>query len=707
MVPAELTRKDVDRASGDWVALSSPAPRSNFTVLVEQVARGVRAEVDAVLEASKATSSAYRAVLGPRLSHLGFDPATVEEPVLAARALVAIWLSGYALGRLSPGDSFAEAEHWFLGSAASSLPPLASDDLCPLFPQLPPPAEVFALLPYILDPLAPGTRRSVRQRPDESEDRRQRKKAGVYYTPGDVAAHMVTSAAPDTRRSCLDPTCGTGVFLRAAFLKQRAGFTGLFGVDADPFAADAVAFVLATAALHSGEHWPSPWSAWQAARMRVATLDSLLLLPGVELDARSQRLREQEFNAIHQTLVDGVAPAEAKEQQPFRALGSLFPPLRKGSDLIVSNPPYTALGPRPPLDPISSRFTSLRSSGVGLTTRVEGLFVELAWQLLSAQGALSLVLPLSVATSSRPEFVGLREAMQKLQGAWTISFFDRAPDALFGDDIKTRNTIFTFRREARSSVSTTRLLRWTSWTRESFFSSFAWCDAEFDIGPFIPKVGLPAEARLLKRLQALPSTLGATVTQVTNARPGAGASRGASTVFVAPTAYNWLGCARDLDAFLGNGHTSESNLTAMHFPTPQVADAAFAVIASRLTFWLWNVKSDGFHVTRTFLRDLPFDLHRLGERERCELAEAGRHLWSTMRESPVISINKGRTTVAFSPLSGAPFLDLADQALLAAFGLGTLISPGSIRAWHENHVVVDLERRDPVPLLKKGQKRAA
>jgi hypothetical protein len=130
-------------------------------------------------------------------------------------------------------------------------------------------------------------------------------------------------------------------------------------------------------------------------------------------------------------------------------------------------------------------------------------------------------------------------------------------------------------------------------------------------------------------------------------------------------------------------------------------------VASRITFWLWRIDGDGFHVTRSFLRDLPFAIHALPEHELADLAAAGRDLWGEMRKEPVVSVNKGRRTVAFSGLTAHDLLDQVDEKLMRAFELGDALTPSAVRAWHENLIVVDFERRASRPLLAKGQSRAA
>lgn len=695
---------DTDRLTGDWISHSSPAPGRNFTVLAEGLGSVVRRMNEQAAE-TLLNPGALARTLAPRIAGLGSSDSAVDSTTLTSRALVGMWLSGYALGFLGPKDSLSTAERWFTGGSRS-LPRLAGRNARIDSPELPAPEVVFALLPYLLDPLAPGTRRSTMRRPEESADRRSRKERGVFYTPGDVAAHMAVTATERGISTCLDPCCGTGVFLRAALLTGRCDFEGLFGIDIDPLAADACAFVLATAAIAKMDSWPTPWAAWHSARSRLATADSLQLMARDE-GVVEPETRLRQFERLSRRLRAGEFPSPAEPQSVAADVAQVFPQLREGADLVISNPPYAQLGPRPLFGGLGSNFSTLGAEGARPATRLEGLFVELAWRLISERGVFSLVLPLSIATNSSTQFVEVRKGLQALRGELQVSFFDRAPDALFGDDVKTRNTIVRFRAGRPQGLSTSGLLRWTSGTRRGFFSSIEHCVVGAQVASYIPKIGSPAEARLLARLSALPSCLGAASERVSALTLARGQDSQSEAVFVGPTAYNWLSCSRSTTTLFGEGHSSESQLTAMEFATPQLADATFAILASRVTFWLWRVEGDGFHVTRRFLTRLPFAVHLLPSRVLSELACVGRELWAAAERRPIVSINKGRRTVSFSSLADPDLVDRADASIARAFGFEEALDAIAIRRWHENLVVVDFERRDRAALVGKGDVLAA
>ena len=59
------------------------------------------------------------------------------------------------------------------------------------------PAALADLLPYILDPHGPGSRLSVMRDPRTKTARATPRVHGFFYTPADVAEHMVQAALSD------------------------------------------------------------------------------------------------------------------------------------------------------------------------------------------------------------------------------------------------------------------------------------------------------------------------------------------------------------------------------------------------------------------------------------------------------------------------------------------------------------------------------
>ena len=654
---------------------------------VEQIAGPLRAYVADLASILQLESHAFEQLYAPRASGLGFQVKSDELAERAAWALAAQWIVGYVVGSLSPNATLADAEEWFLNDEAG-LPRFAPRITMARPVEGSDRDQLFALLPYLLDPLAPATRRCVLKKSALLEDRLARKAAGIFYTPADVAQYMADTAEASHLRHCLDPACGTGVFLRAA--QGRGGTVDAYGCDLDPLVPEPCAFVLLANELRAIER-AHPWRRWHLHRLNLATVDSLLLVPGSQLDDVARRSRRRELEHAHASLSRGETPPPAHGGAPHYALGDLFPDLIGGADLVLCNPPYARLAEHPDRGRLIQNFASLSECGGRSSIETSGPFVEHAWKLTKpGSGRAALVVPLSVAFNSTPQFRALRRAMSDQPGEWRCAFFDRTPDALFGDDVKTRNAILFYDAIGPSGLATTPVLRWTSRTRSRFFETIRFTTAgDRGGGAPIPKLGSDWEARLYTAARSSAGRFGDCIVGLEAARAIDGPPSPPNAVYVAPTAYNWLGCSRSLDAWCRQDDVSSSALTRIDFPDGETADAAYAVLCSRLVYWLWRVEGDAFHVTRGFLRDLPFPVGSLGGTTRAALSGLGAALWKRVQASPVISVNKGRRTIGFSTTAAPELLDEIDSVLMQAFALTEAIGAVDLARWHETNVVVD------------------
>ena len=130
-------------------------------------------------------------------------------------------------------------------------------------------------------------------------------------------------------------------------------------------------------------------------------------------------------------------------------------------------------------------------------------------------------------------------------------------------------------------------------------------------------------------------------------------------------------------------------MSTLCFGSAELADAAYAVLASRLTLWLWRVEGDAFHVSTRFLTELPFDLTRLTINHVAALARVGRRLWMAVSGKPVISVNRSRQSVGFAAYQAPDELDAVDDQVLEVFRLGQHGARFDLRAWYQQLLVVD------------------
>jgi hypothetical protein len=589
---------------------------------------------------------------------------------MTAWAIVAMWVAGVAVKGIATSASLTEAEQWFWGdSTRERLTGLASehgiDKAAAALRGEANASAYLQLLPYILDPHGPGSRLSVRRDPATHLARKRKREAGVFYTPADVAEYMASAclaeAAPGILPRIFDPACGTGVFLRAALeeMRRRHPEKGvlrlasecLFGADIDPWPLDAAAFVLFS------DCWPcsegngtSPGKVWRQLRENLTCIDTL------RIDAEGNVLGESGGAGIR------------------TPLASLFPTLKGRPTVILGNPPYADLGLRRDLSELARTYETIAAK----PQPGAEIFLAFVEQMIrlgdreSCSGA--LVVPLSLACNVGPQFTTARELIAKTRGRWRFAFFDREPHALFGEDVKTRNTIVLWSRTPSDTcpvVSTGPLRKWRGDSRAAMFHSLTFTTVEGDIRAGIPKIEGALQARAMQALGNRWERL-EQVAQVIE-RVGLAGTPDADkrTVFVGPTAYNFLNVFLKprRDHISGKETLSENALHAVRCASERDALAVFAILSSHLAYWWWHTHGDGFHVSRRFITDFPFGVEAFRKEVARSLSESGAALWSAIRTKPVISLNRGRTSLAYSPNGHDDIRRQADETLAVIAGL--------------------------------------
>lgn len=580
----------------------------------------------------------------------------------AARRLIAAWLAGVLMEDFDYTASLREAELWFTGSGSvtSALPLDAARHAHAVLEALACRDGALEMLPYALDPIPHEYRRDILQNTSAGAARAARKERGSFFTPTDVVDHIVDVALnhvdvhkPGLR--LLDPAGGTGVFLRSAFaallrrgLQPIDALRALHAIDVDECCVDMAAFVLlvdyrrASGVRHTG----SAMEIWSEIRRQLLAADTLLVLRGT---GREATLFE-----------DPTAPSAHWVARPF--------------DVIVGNPPYARLGERTDLSELRSRYQVFERATPA--SDLYPAFVELLCSSIKPGGAGSLVVPMSLGYSTTQQVRCVRELATRTGGAWGFEFFDRTPDALFGDDVKQRTAIVTRHATSSYSVVTSPVMRWTSRNRSGLFDRVPRVTVGcLDIGPGVPKLGSPDQAVTYMRLREQSRTLGSELLSCQRVTAPLD-DRGPATVYVAGTAYNWLNIYRTADSVArGVEKPTSSPLLALETPSAFTADGLYALLSSRLVYWLWRVESDAFHVPSSWVAALPLSLDAFPGIAATRLASLGRALWDAVVEHPIVSVNGGRTTFSYCPHSEPELLDCIDAEILrrldlpAAFGL--------------------------------------
>jgi len=536
--------------------------------------------------------------------------------------------------------------------------------------------DLVHILPYALDPHGLATRRALLRDPSVHGARRTKKALGIVYTPADVAEYMVREALRDTPDpKVLDPACGTGVYLVAALdiLRARLAEPGvqiatrrLRGIDISALALDSCAFVLLHRCIEELRHGSAPpVVAWRSIRSQLVWADAL------------------------------AVPAASDLLGPDAAV-----------NVCVTNPPYAPLGGRADLPALRRRFACLAEACTP-TTDMYLPFVESCWRAVARSGGkASVVVPLSLSFGQSVQHRSLRHVIGGSGGSWAFSFYDRTPDALFGDDVKQRTCIAvvdTRPVDGRTVICTSGLRRWTSRNRKSLFATLATARVDASsIVAVLPKLETEQEATAYASLRREPFTLPAVGIQMTSKSPSAMRDGDGSVILVGATAYNWFPVARSLPAGLEDRVTSASMPHRLRAPSPRLAGAVFALLASRLVYWLWRVECDGFHVPAWFIRQLPcrpslFDGERL-----MSLSRAGDALWEKLSRNPVWARNRSKLSLSFRPSGCGHILNAIDGALCDTFGLSAAF-PDWLEAYVARTVLVDATdvRRSQLKCLRE------
>ena len=531
------------------------------------------------------------------------------------------------------------------------------------------------LLPYILDPYGPGSRASVMRDPSTANTRKRKRKNGIFFTPEDVAEYMVEKTirkSSDNRISkptILDPACGTGVFLRAA-LRNLITYQGLppdialgllYGTDICFQSIDNSAFVLMHALNGTKKEIPLyPVNIWRKIRSNFAIIDSCRL----SIDKGKNGVKDDQF------------------QKWKIKLGSIFPDMRFGANILVGNPPYNKLGKRNDRSFLKKHFKCLNKGNGSDSAETYLLFIEMMWKLTNQDyGCSALVVPMSLAYNTNTQFKLCRKNMEQQDGLWEMAFFDREPHALFGEDIKTRNAIVLYNKGKKragaknTNIKVTGLKRWTSRGRDSLFKRLKYTDIKnIKIEEYIPKLGSIKELKSYIKIQEIPHRLSdysvvfysKKLEEISNVIKD-------PIVYVSGTAYNFLNIFRALgDNNLNRKEgfeLSKSAIHAIYFASEEDARAGYALLSSRTAYWLWQIIGDGFHVTRKFLRNLPFCMERFSISEKKELAFLGQNVWLKCLERRKANVNRGRTTFAFRPILDSENLTRIDKILAKRMGL--------------------------------------
>lgn len=649
------------RRSTNKQRLSLPVKGRSLGATVDQYGKSLREAVHYLKQHLSGTS---------RTSDLFCTPtkSITTEPIEERIAWFAVncgIVNAYA-ERLQKIPSIEDALSWFLADSDFTNEMIFTKEDALLLRQadkilenVEPSLDFLDLLPYMLEPHGHVTRGQLERNPSSGSIREKKRSSGVFYTPSDVVLFMIQSLIEGKRSygKWLDPACGTGAFLREileVYLEDNPEKNGiafceehLFGMDISTLATESCTFVLLGMCAYQGElKTESPYSAWHRIKSNIVPCDSMLVKRRKKLPTESNKIQNKQLN-LHFLEHDYGKRSGQLNQTDKIPFEQLFPGIPCGFDHVIMNPPYANITMSSPYKTWHS-YSDLKK-GSKINTSLA--FVEMMSNFIAKNGNSAAVLPLSVGVSTRKQYKKCREYIVNSGGSWEFLFFDRQPQSLFGEDIKTRNTILLhYHHSNDTELKTSGLIKWTNGQRRNIFNRTRLVKiAAKSISDFVPKLRTSLELELYSRLKKttqIPSFSPSRIrrvplTSIDNYTKN-------SIFFVGSTAYNFLNCFFSIPTNNEKDRSlSESPVTLLEFETEEKALAAFTLTASRLSFWLWHVEGDGFHVTNNFFKNLPIWNLSLSEVEIKQLADIGRKGWFCARKSAVPAVNSGKLTYSF------------------------------------------------------------
>jgi len=608
-----------------------------------------------------------------------------EKANLLIAAALSIWFLGVATNNLKKESTLWDAFAWFLGSIIKEeqnrtltnwfneidLSPFSSFEFGEKF---------IDLFPFLIEVFETRDELFL----DNGAKRKKKREQGIFYTPSDVTLFMIENTMKRNpvgeEGTWLDPACGTGIFLRniVEFYIRRGILLNnpneilnfivsqIYGIDISRQAVQSCAFVLLSCCMSEESKIQEPWFYWQLIKGNLAVFDSTSLLTDriIQFQNKSAKIRLYS----RKRLLEGKK-VELNQSKEFNtkplSISTLFPEIEEGFSYLVTNPPYSVKILRDIYKQktlhgeITEVTVSIRKSYVYLD------FIRMMWVFCKKKSSASIVIPLSITFNSNDDFKEIRKEISRVKGDWFIASFDRTPDSLFGDNVKTRNAIMFLSRynTNQTKFNSTSLLRWNSRNRNSFFKTISFVSlGEIPIEIGIPKIGSEFERMVYSLLRNRNPSLKKDILSQNSLKEDQ------KNLFIGGTAYNWLPVYRSEPEY-SDEEISFSKLRKILFPSIKNANIMYGLLCSRILYWLWRVEGDGFHVNISFIESIPITPSDFSADEQDRLEQLSLNVWEKVRQTPSVSNNAGVLTISYPPQDVQEEIDEIDKMILKVLGI--------------------------------------
>lgn len=472
----------------------------------------------------------------------------------------------------------------------------------------------------------------------------KKKKQGIYYTPTDVIEFMVDNCIennniriPTMQQTYLDCSCGTSVFLLGILRRKLANNSEKYNVS------DIIEFI-------DSAIWGIDISKIAIDNCKIVLMTEFML---------QFKTENYSMNLLWDIITNSFCCGDATNIENILKNNANFP---KKYSCIVGNPPYVAL------------------AGKG------NLFIPFVDNMMKYSDEIScssLIVPLSICYSQSPFFVELRRKIINDDNAtWHFYNFDRSPDSLFGDQVKTRNTIiFRIQGNCDRKILTTNLQRWTAENRKGLFKHIRSININDCISSdYIPKISTEIEKYVLCKWAPKEKSIFDMLS--------CGKKQSDNLLTINGTAYNWI-CAYD------HIPQSQDENGRLYIPSSMrlyscecKKDLYFVIgiLCNRITYWYWTVIGDGFHLNNLFLKQIGIHKEQFSEKAFDRIAAIGEIYCKEIRKNVQVSYNSKKRIINYD------YKPLMDKVLeIEKIVVAELDIPKEfnlfIEKWYRQHVL--------------------
>lgn len=337
--------------------------------------------------------------------------------------------------------------------------------------------------------------------------------------------------------------------------------------------------------------------------------------------------------------------------QPFHWYSEFYSIIANGGfEVVIGNPPYLETNE---IDYV------IKGLPTAETRAVHAACIERSTQILSADGCMSMIVPLALVSTQR-----MRVVQQLLEGnrnAWYSNYAWR-PGKLF-DTVNRALTIFAVTPASEGKTFANNYQKWYSDGREAVFPTCVFVEVSRERDSFwVPKVATEVETSILEKVVKSSKRISSFV-----------ANSGDSRLFYRTTGGLYWKVFTDFPpAFVVNGveghSTRETWITVLD---RRLLLPIVALLSSNLFWWWYTLSSN--------LRDLnPSDVHNFpvadGVLNDRELTRLGAKYISDLKRNSTMLIRQqrqtGRTeTQSFKIQLSKPIIDEIDTAIAEYYGL--------------------------------------